>query len=85
MAGLARGVAPGVRHHITERGNRRDATFFSEADYVAYLELMVKLLDGHERTARPLGNLALLKRLERRLGRVLRKEPPGRKPKTNKK
>jgi hypothetical protein len=34
---------------------------------------------------RPLGGLAFLKRLERRLGRVLRKKPAGRKPKIKKK
>jgi putative transposase len=40
MARLARVVVPGVPHHVTQRGNRRQATFFSEADYEAYLELM---------------------------------------------
>lgn len=40
MARLARVVVPGVPHHITQRGNRRQATFFNEADYAAYLELM---------------------------------------------
>lgn len=39
MARLARVVVPGVPHHITQRGNRRQATFFNEADYTAYLEL----------------------------------------------
>jgi len=43
------------------------------------------LLRGHERTGRPLGSLAFLKRIESRFGRVLRKKPPGRKPKTKKK
>jgi putative transposase len=27
-------------HHITQRGNRRQQTFFNEGDYAAYLELM---------------------------------------------
>ena len=40
MARLARVVVSGVPHHITQRGNRRQATFFNEADYAAYLELM---------------------------------------------
>jgi putative transposase len=43
------------------------------------------LLRGHERSGRPLGSLAFLKRLENKLGRVLRKKQPGRKPKTKKK
>jgi Transposase IS200 like len=27
-------------HHITQRGNRRQQTFFNDGDYAAYLELM---------------------------------------------
>jgi len=27
-------------HHVTQRGNRRQPTFFAEEDYAAYLELM---------------------------------------------
>jgi putative transposase len=33
-------VAPGLPHHVTQRGNRRQQTFFNENDYQAYLELM---------------------------------------------
>lgn len=40
MARLARLVIPGLPHHVTQRGNRRQQTFFNEADYGAYLELM---------------------------------------------
>ncbi len=39
MARLARVVVPGWPHHITQRGNRRQQTFFREADYVLYLQL----------------------------------------------
>ena len=39
MARHARVVIPGARHHVTQRGNRRQQTFFSDADYVAYLHL----------------------------------------------
>jgi len=85
MARLARVVVPSGPHHVTQRGNRRLATFFSEADCGAYLELMVNLLRGHERTGRPLGSAAFVQRLETRLGRILRKKPPGRKPKSKKK
>lgn len=42
MARIARVVAPGYPHHITQRGNRRQPTFFSEEDYAAYLELMAE-------------------------------------------
>jgi putative transposase len=40
MARLARVVAPGTPHHVTQRGNRRQQTFFNDEDYQAYLELM---------------------------------------------
>ena len=40
MARLARLVIPGLPHHITQRGNRRQQTFFNDGDYSAYLELM---------------------------------------------
>lgn len=29
-------------HHVTQRGNRRQQTFFNEGDYQAYLELMAE-------------------------------------------
>jgi len=40
MARMARAVAPGIPHHVTQRGNRRQQTFFSDKDYQFYLELM---------------------------------------------
>jgi putative transposase len=40
MARMARAIAPGLPHHVTQRGNRRQPTFFNEEDYQAYLELM---------------------------------------------
>jgi putative transposase len=40
MARLARLVIPGLPHHVTQRGNRRQQTFFNDGDYSAYLELM---------------------------------------------
>jgi len=40
MARLARLVMPGMPHHVTQRGNRRQQTFFNDGDYAAYLELM---------------------------------------------
>ena len=42
MARLARVVAPGYPHHLTQRGNRRQKTFFTPDDYRAYLELMAE-------------------------------------------
>jgi putative transposase len=40
MARLARVVVPDVAHHVTQRGNRRQATFFDDSDYQAYLALI---------------------------------------------
>ena len=42
MARLARVTVPGMPHHVTQRGNRRQQTFFSDDDYAAYLDLMVE-------------------------------------------
>ena len=42
MARLARVVVPGVPHHVTQRGNRGLETFFEEADYRAYVELLAE-------------------------------------------
>jgi putative transposase len=40
MARIARVVAPGLPHYVTQRGNRRLQTFFGDDDYQTYLELM---------------------------------------------
>jgi putative transposase len=32
-------VVPGVPHHVTQRGNRRQRTFFRDGDYRAYLQI----------------------------------------------
>jgi putative transposase len=42
MARLARLVIPGLPYHVTQRGNRRQQTFFNDGDYAAYLELMAE-------------------------------------------
>lgn len=40
MARIARVVVPHVPHHIIQRGNRRQTTFFTRNDYCIYIELM---------------------------------------------
>ena len=40
MARIARVVAPGIPHHVTQRGNRRQPVFFGDTDYQLYLGLM---------------------------------------------
>jgi putative transposase len=40
MARLPRIVIPGIPHHVTQRGNRRERTFFEDGDYELYLDLL---------------------------------------------
>ena len=42
MVRLARIVIPGVAHHVTQRGNRKQEVFFSGADYAAYRALVAE-------------------------------------------
>ena len=42
MTRIARIVAPGYPHHITQRGNRRQETFFCDGDYRQYINLMAE-------------------------------------------
>ncbi len=39
MPRLARIVVPGIPHHVTQRGIRKQRTFFNALDYLTYLEL----------------------------------------------
>ena len=43
MPRMARLVVPGYPHHVTQRGNRRQCTFFEKADYQAYVSLLSTL------------------------------------------
>lgn len=45
MPRAARLVHPGIPHHVTQRGNRRLPTFFSDADYRFYLRLLRRACD----------------------------------------
>lgn len=40
MPRMARLVVPGYPHHVTQRGNRRQTTFFCDKDYQYYIELI---------------------------------------------
>ena len=42
MARIARVVAAGYPHHITQRGNRRQQTFFNDEDFQTYIDLMAE-------------------------------------------
>jgi putative transposase len=48
MARLARVVAPRFPHHVTQRGNRGQQTFFCDEDYQSYLELMAEWCGAHQ-------------------------------------
>lgn len=47
MARLPRMVLPGIPHHVTQRGNRRERTFFEESDYALYLDLLAQAAGRH--------------------------------------
>ena len=42
MARLARAVFAGVPHHVTQRGNGRQQTFFRDEDYALYRDLLAE-------------------------------------------
>jgi putative transposase len=45
MARLARAIVPGLPLHITQRGNRRQNTFFGTDDYLLYLSILAEWCD----------------------------------------
>jgi len=45
MPRTARLVVPGIPHHVTQRGNRRQPVFFSDEDYRLYLRLLKVAVD----------------------------------------
>jgi putative transposase len=47
MSRLARIVAPGVAHHVTQRGNRREAIFFEDGDQAVYRDLLAAQTRKH--------------------------------------
>jgi putative transposase len=40
MARIARLVVPGIPHHVTQRGNRKEKVFFEDGDYARYLAFL---------------------------------------------
>jgi putative transposase len=45
---LARIVVPGRAHHVTQRGNRREAIFFEDGDQAIYMDLLAEQARKHE-------------------------------------
>ena len=77
MARLARIVVPGMPHHVTQRGNRRQQTFFCDDDYRAYLSLLVEWCRRYDTRVWAY----CLKTVGKLLGRDLLPKRPGRKAK----
>ncbi len=46
MPRIARVVAPGLPHNLTQRGNRRQRTFFAQDDYEACIDLVAESCDA---------------------------------------
>ena len=42
MARLSRLVEPGIAHHVTQRGTRRQDVFFSDEDYESYIGMVAE-------------------------------------------
>lgn len=75
MARLPRIVVPGIPHHLTQRGNRRQRIFHGDEDYALYRDLLAGQSIG-----RPLMPDERLKELEQTLGQRLRPLPRGPRP-----
>ncbi len=45
MPRIARLVVPGLPHHVTQRGNRRQKTFFNRKDYAVYRDWLAESCD----------------------------------------
>ena len=46
MARLARFIIPNIAHHVTQRGNGQQQTFFCDEDYAIYRDLLCKQGDA---------------------------------------
>ena len=44
---MARVVVPGIGHHLTQRGNRREDVFFDDGDRQRYLQLLLEYSAKH--------------------------------------
>ncbi len=59
MARLARAVIPGVAHHVTQRGDRRERVYRDFQDFLDRAEVAVTAIRGSRSTGRPVGSPAL--------------------------
>ena len=49
MTRIARVVVPGLPHHVTQRGNRRERVFFEDGDYALYRDWLGRILPALRR------------------------------------
>ncbi|HKN28451.1 MAG TPA: hypothetical protein VJY34_11430 [Roseiarcus sp.] len=49
MARIAGFIVPGLSHHVTQRGARRERVFFGEDDDALYRDLLASQCRKHER------------------------------------
>ena len=92
MPRIARIVAPGLPHRVTQRGNRRMQTFFRDEGYQEYMTLpahwrehllepeaaeLAAAMRHRENTGGPLGDRDFVQRLGAQLGRDLLPKKPG--------
>ena len=47
MPRMPRVVVPGIPHHLTQRGNRREDVFFCDDDRQRYLQLLIEYSAKH--------------------------------------
>ena len=47
MARFARVVVPGIPHHVTQRGNRREPIFFENGDHDVYCDMLAEQARRH--------------------------------------
>ena len=62
MARLPRLYLPGCAQHVIQRGNNREACFYEEADYKAYLSFLKGAAVKHQviKSMKPWGRVYLL-------------------------
>jgi len=48
MPRIARIIAPGFPHHVTQRGNNKSTVFFDDEDKANYLEILRKMAKKHD-------------------------------------
>ncbi len=75
MARIAGVGVPGLPHHVTQCGNRRERVFFEDGDDALYRDWLGESCRRSELIGRPLGSAGFAEEIEKRLGRALAGAP----------